>query len=311
MVRRTALVLAAALALAPRARADEKSARVAGADALFKEAEQLFSAGKIEEACRNFEASENLDPALGTLINVAVCHAREGKTATAWAEFHDALAQAKRRGQAARVDVIERELAALEKRVSKVTLDLGATKLDAVRVDGKALDPSEWSAPIILEPGTHTLEVSAVGKKSETRSLVVGEGSSSQTVKIGPLVDDTPATPQAPPARPPPTEAPPAPSAGKRTAGYVVLGVGAAGVAVGAVFGLLALSKKSDADASCQGRVDCPRDGYDANNAAHTDATISTIAFGVALVAIGVGTYLFLTSRTKAAAQAAPLVVRF
>src|SRR5262252_3647063 len=111
MVRRTALVLAAALALAPRARADEKSARVAGADALFKEGEQLFSAGKVDEACRKFEASQNLDPALGTLINVAVCHAREGKTASAWAEFHDALAQAKRRGQAARVEAIERELA--------------------------------------------------------------------------------------------------------------------------------------------------------------------------------------------------------
>jgi hypothetical protein len=102
-----------------------------------------------------------------------------------------------------------------------------------------------------------------------------------------------------------------APSAGKRTAGYVVLGVGAAGVAIGAVFGLLALSKKSDADASCQGRFDCPRDGYDANNSAHTDATISTIAFGVGLVAIGVGAYLFLTSRPKATAQSAPLVLRF
>src|SRR5262245_8911892 len=117
MVRRTALVLVAALALAPRANADEKSARVAGADALFKEGEQLFAAGKVEQACRKFEASQNLDPALGTLINVALCHAREGKTTAAWAEFQDALVQAKRKGQASRVEAIERELAALDRRV--------------------------------------------------------------------------------------------------------------------------------------------------------------------------------------------------
>src|SRR5215471_19286696 len=64
------------------------------AEALFRHGRELLDAGKVSEACEKFAASQRADPALGTLLNLAACHEREGRTATAWSEFTDAYAQA-------------------------------------------------------------------------------------------------------------------------------------------------------------------------------------------------------------------------
>jgi hypothetical protein len=279
--------------------ADERAARVAGADALFREGEQLFGAGNIHAACEKFAASQNLDPALGTLINLAICHAREGKTGSAYVAFKDALAQATARGQSQRVDAIQRELNDLEPRLSQVTLDWGSANADSVKVDGRLVDPSAARAALPLDPGSHSFEFLAPGKKPQTVAVTLAAGPSSQTGPVPTLAD-------ASSERVDKSSGPPPPSSTNtgRTIGFAVGGAGIVALAVGAGFGVAAASKKSDADASCQGRYGCPREGYDANNAAHTDATISTIAFGVGLVAVGVGTYLVLTARAPRNASA-------
>src|SRR5262249_23484382 len=155
---------------------------------------------------------------------------------------------------------------------AKVVLDL-KTDVDSVRIDSQPLEKSAWGAPIVLDPGPHAFEFSAAGKKTETRSIVVQPGPSSQTVTVGPFGDE--GRPAQPPAPTPVKQG--GDGGGTRTVGFVVGGAGVVAVAVGAAFGLMAVSNKNDADASCQGRFACPRQGYDANNAAHTDATISTV----------------------------------
>src|SRR4051812_50105876 len=83
---------AAALALSTTANADKGTAEVA-----FDQARKLMKEGKVAEACPKFEVSFNSDPQVGVLLNLADCHERLGQIATAWAEFHSAIALAKSR----------------------------------------------------------------------------------------------------------------------------------------------------------------------------------------------------------------------
>jgi serine/threonine-protein kinase len=77
--------------------------------------------------------------------------------------------------------------------------------------------------------------------------------------------------------------------------GWVALGVGVVGVGVGSYFGLQTFSKQKDSEAHCDGTV-CNQTGVDLRDEARGSATISTVAFGIGLVGIGVGAILLATS---------------
>jgi predicted negative regulator of RcsB-dependent stress response len=67
--------------------AAEDTATLAAAEAAFDAARKHLDAGELDQACAKFEASQRLSPAVGTLLNLADCHERAGRTATAWATF--------------------------------------------------------------------------------------------------------------------------------------------------------------------------------------------------------------------------------
>src|ERR1019366_5157952 len=54
------------------------------AEALFEEGRSLVAAGKYAEACPKFADSERLGPSVATLLNLAKCWGRGGRTAPAW-----------------------------------------------------------------------------------------------------------------------------------------------------------------------------------------------------------------------------------
>src|SRR5262249_35450838 len=86
------------------------------AQVLFEQARQLVAAGRYAEACAMFAESQRLDPAGGTLLNLAVCHESEGKMLAAWAEFHEARVQARQDGRTDREDLAAAHIARLESR---------------------------------------------------------------------------------------------------------------------------------------------------------------------------------------------------
>ena len=64
------------------------------ADALFGEGRALLDAGRYGEAIAKFTESEKLDPGVGTMLNLAYCYEKIGKTATAWSSYRAAAAAA-------------------------------------------------------------------------------------------------------------------------------------------------------------------------------------------------------------------------
>ena len=73
------------LVVAPaRAQAPTSTDKVA-AEALFEEGRRLVAAGSFVDACPKFADSQRLDPSPGTLLNLASCYEKLGRSATAWA----------------------------------------------------------------------------------------------------------------------------------------------------------------------------------------------------------------------------------
>src|SRR5262249_28813065 len=121
-----ALALLAALAPAvarpdPPGQADHAaqaaSADVAMAEALFREGKRLMEAGDVAAACAKFAASYHIDDRLGTLLNLATCHERQDKTASAWAEFVRAHTLATRAGSKERAAYAAEHIESLEPRL--------------------------------------------------------------------------------------------------------------------------------------------------------------------------------------------------
>jgi hypothetical protein len=107
----------------------------------------------------------------------------------------------------------------------------------------------------------------------------------------------TPEREVAEPPRRSPSVAPTRPSTNdrRRMATYVATGVGAAGVAAGTYFGVVALLQKEESDPKCPGGVCETSEDLHLYEKAQLNATLSNVGFAVGVVGLGLGTYLFLT----------------
>src|SRR5689334_20626402 len=93
------LLLVLGLLWTSLAQAQTSAADKAAAEALFDEGVKLLQKGKYEEACKKLEASERVDSGIGTLLYLADCYEKLGKTASAWATFRAAASKAQSAGQ--------------------------------------------------------------------------------------------------------------------------------------------------------------------------------------------------------------------
>lgn len=301
---------------------------VTAAAALFKEGKELAQAEKLGPACDKFAESQRLDPHLGTLIYLATCHELLGKTASAWAEFGRAADQAARSNEPGREQLARSHAAALEQRLSKIVVQVRVRLPDMhVEINGREKDPATLADPLPVDPGEYTVRASAQGHQDWVRTIAVAAGPTTLVVDVPPLTElRTSASSEAPAAAPstkvveprqneraaeqPPSE--PSSSGAWRTAGFVIGAVGLAGIGVGSYFGLTAFALEHRAGGECANRA-CSPQGLADHNTENTDATVSTVSFGVGLAALAVGTYLVLSppkaGRTAARSRwIAPLV---
>jgi hypothetical protein len=179
--------------------------------------------------------------------------------------------------------------------------DLLAVK---VTMDGEVIAERLEGTALSIDPGAHTFVFEAVGQPPLTTQLVIQEGQKDQheSVTIGPV-----AAPAAPPPSvgEPPGSASPASSSetgGTRLgptkiAAIAAAGVGVVGIGVGTAFGLIAISKKNDADTVCPGQC-ATQAGVDKWNDAKSAAQISDIAFVVGGVGLAAGAILWFAIKS-------------
>jgi hypothetical protein len=274
----------------------------AAAEALFKQARDLMTAGRYADACPKLAESERLDPSAGTMLNLATCYEKNGQIASAWVTFKGAATAAQRANEPDRAKLARSKVTELEPKLATLTVVVGAgadTPDLVVKRDGEAVGRASWGTPIPVDPGAHSIEASAPGKKTWQSQAVVEGPAAKASIEVPPLATDTaipapvPPVPAPAPAPPPPSPSPASPGSTQRVLGVVVAAVGLGGVAAGSVFGVLAGSHKSDAWPHCSG-TQCDATGISDLSDARRAATVSTIGFiaGGALLAGGVVLYL-------------------
>jgi serine/threonine-protein kinase len=298
-----AVLLLAAVTSPRLAGAEPPVSNKVAAEALYEDAKTLLNQEKWQAALEKLLASQRLDPAIGTLLNIAYCYEKLDKTASAWASYNEVVGLASSTGdKQGRGERAAAAAKALEPKLARVVLrvppESRVDKLE-LRRDGDLIDPGTWDTAIPTDPGMHAFEASAPGRVSWKSSIQVAPGPSTMTLSIPVLVVGA---------------SPSSPSGAQRTAGIAVAGVGLAGVIVGAIFGGLTIAKKSAESAHCQ-KADphlCDATGVDLRSQALTFANVSNVGFAVGGAALVTGVALFFTAPKPDAAntalQVSPLV---
>jgi hypothetical protein len=273
-------IVLASLALAGPAFAAPSAADIAVAQRAFDDARELFRTDHFEAACDKFALSERLDPKLGTLLNLAICHEKIGRYALATTEFHDARSLAAAENKPDRVDFADKRIAAIAPHLALLRLHADPKNRAqlVVTVDDVAIGEAALESEIPVDAGTHHV----IAKRGAAAPFSI-----EVTCASGGRCDATiPAFPD--------TDPPPATGNGHggRIAGATFLGVAAAGFIVGGVFGVLAIGKRAKAEDLCAANQ-CAS-GQLENDRGITFAWTSNIALGASAAFAIVGLVLVI-----------------
>jgi hypothetical protein len=307
MSARRALALAALLAAATRASpALARNGDAAAAEVLFDEARRLLASGDVKAACPKFAESYRLDPALGALLNLAACHEKEGRLATAWSEYRDAEAQAVRARDEDRRKYAKKQAAAIEPRLPRLAVAITETPRGlAVTRNGEPMGEASFGLLLPVDPGPQELAATAPGRERWTKRLTLDEGARVRVVvpdlpvaKVDPAAARPPPLASAPapaPVAPPPSLPRDSSSSGQRTTGFALGGAGLAALAVGGIFAGLTAAKKASADERCPDKL-CDAAGLGDVATARTYAWVADITLGAGGALVIVGGILALTA---------------
>jgi hypothetical protein len=301
---RGAAAVLASLVVALPAFAEPTANQRATAEALFRRATELMDAQKFTEACEKFQASQDLDPTLGTMLYLADCYDRAGRTASAWALFQTASQKARLAGQGDRERIAKERADNLEARLSLLDVKVAPGRRPPgleVSVGGTQVPAASFNTALPFDPGPTRVEARAPGHKPWATVVKLAAGPTTQAIEIPELAE---LPPEAPSARPPERQAEPEKeSSSQGTLGVVTGAVGLVTLGVAAYFGYRAydLNRRSKAHCRQEDRNACTPDGVDMRDDARTAGTLSTVATTSGALLVAGGFVILLTAPSDAA----------
>ena len=278
--------------------------------ALVRDAKKLMAKRQFSAACPKLQEAQRLAPSPKMLLELALCHEKEGRTATAYAEFNTVVQQAEWEGPKQAAKTAKAHLAALDPRLSRITVKVPTTsETDGMQVtmDGMPLARTAWNLPQPVDPGRHEIGATGQGREPWSTTIRINGDHEQQVVQVPPPVSKsrTAAAPETVAQKEARAEDPnygetpvvkeeeaPRKTGPKPVMGYVVAGAGVVAVGVGSYFGFQAVQKRKDSDSFCT--RGCSQQGIDLNDEAKSAAWVSNISIGLGLVGVGVGTYMLL-----------------
>jgi hypothetical protein len=204
----------------------------------------------------------------------------------------------------------QQELVLLQERIPRLRIRIeGAESKDViVEIDGVAVPSALLGIERLVDPGTRQV-VGKTGGFLTQAGAELAEGEHKEVV-----LTFAPAPPVIAPSQPKPTTVqvlPPVPkeqrsasNLSQRTWGWVGLGVGAAGLALGATTGIIVAVKYGKLSDDCPDQ-ECTPKHWAASDSYATLRTVSTVGFVVGAVGAAAGVTLLLTSPKE---QSAPKV---
>lgn len=314
---------------------DDSAADIAAARALAVDGLKLADAGRCADAIDKLARAEKLHHAPIVLGRLGECQIAQGKIVDGTenlrrmlrepmpANPQPGLVKAHTRAQAV--------LDAAKPKIAGLTISVkGPHENLSVTVDGQAVPPALLDAERPSDPGEHVIEASAPGYLTRSARVALGPGEK-QSISL-----ELPVDPDHVAAAPPAGaganasaseggENAPAPGGAAaagggaaavsldrsaagvarspdRTAAYVALAAGGAGLVVGAVAGAIAVHGKNQLTGVCHDNV-CPSSSTDELDSARRAGSISTVGFAVGATGLVLGTVLFFTSGSSGRAE--------
>jgi len=258
--------------------------------ALYGEGVDAATAGRWADARDRFRAALAIRSSPKVLFSLAQAEEQLGQVASAQADYRRALEGAKAAAESDVVAASEQAQRAIEPRVPHVRVVVSGASGAVATLDEQ---PIAVGSPVATDPGAHRIVVSAPGTRAVTTSVAIGERQKLDVPVRLEAVAPSPAGLETVPVAT--TRAVP-----WRTIGLAMVGTGAVGLGVGAVFGFVAKSKNDQSNRSgCDGD-NCTAAAAAVRHDALNAASASTVAFVVGGVLAAGGVVLWLVAPSDA-----------
>jgi hypothetical protein len=292
------LTLAVAVALA----STNALAAPSVAQERFEEGRAFMKEGNARDAIPKFLASLAAEPTAAAALNLADAYERIGQTASAYHRFRQVEDLARDKDPMRALEAKKRADALLP-RLATITVKEPKTASVRVAIDGAPVERGGWNVPRPYDLGAHEVVAEADGRRI-AKTIRIASESDRLVVDADDLLRADPnAAATGPAVAPGDTGTERSSGSPLRTIGIITMGVGAAGLVTGGVFGVLALGAKSDLEARCPQYPSCPRGSetevHEADDRAHRLGDASTISFAIGGALVVTGAVLFLVAPSK------------